>query len=360
MGGASLLVTARPEVTRAQVMRLGAGLVGYYGLVNWARDRTRLLQTAVILAIGGVGMALLAPFVVNWNRAKSMLIPASIYEPFPLLVSDPVHPNIMATLMLLLFPLPLAAFLSPGRAGAGRKDVGQRIALGAAFLLMGIILLLTKSRGGYIAAAVGGLVVVWLSARRRPSFVLALVLTVAVIGVGAWLLFGTEGEAAPELVEGATDPNSWAFRQQVWRAALWMLADFPFTGVGMGLFNDVASLLYAHYAPQNPGTHNVYFQVGVDLGIPGLVAYLAILMATLWMAGVSLRAFTRTGDGALRVVAVGTLAGMVALVVHGLVDITVWGTRAAFFPWTVIGLAAALHRVAEGQTSQGMVDKSRV
>jgi putative inorganic carbon (HCO3(-)) transporter len=214
---------------------------------------------------------------------------------------------------------------------------------------MGVVLLLTKSRGGYIAAAVGGLAVVWLSARRRWSFVLALALTVAVVGVGAWFLFGTESQATPELVEGATDPSTWAFRQQVWRAAMWTLADFPFTGVGMGLFNDVASLLYAHYAPQNPGAHNLYLQVGVDLGFPGMIAYLAVLLLTLWMAGTSLKTFTRTRDSALRVVMVGALAGMVALMAHGLVDITVWGTRAAFFPWTVIGLVVGLWGIAGEQ-----------
>lgn len=349
MGGVSLAITALPQVTQVQVMRLGAGLAGFYGLVNWARDRTRLLQTATVLAIGGVGLALLAPFVVNWNRSKSVLIPASIYEAFPLLVSDSVHPNIMATLLLLLFPLPLASFLSPGRTGSGSKEMGKRIVLGVAVLLMGIVLLLTKSRGGYIAAAAGGLVVVWLSARKRWAFAMALVLTVAIVGAGVWFLVGTGKEATPELVEGVTDPNSWAFRQQVWRAATWMLADFPFTGVGMGLFNDVASLLYAFYAPQNPGAHNLYLQVGVDLGLPGMIAFLAVLMSMLWMAGTAVKTFTQAEDNALRAVAVGALAGIVALMIHGLVDLTMWGTRAAFVPWVVMGLVMALQGVAEEQ-----------
>ena len=82
------------------------------------------------------------------------------------------------------------------------------------------------------------------------------------------------------------------------------------------------------------------------MGIPGLIAYLAVLMSTLWMAGSSLKTFTRTGDSALRVVAVGSLAGMVASAVHGLVDLTAWGTRAAFFSWMVMGLVVALYGIA--------------
>ncbi|MEE8390592.1 MAG: O-antigen ligase family protein, partial [Anaerolineae bacterium] len=248
--------------------------------------------------------------------------------------------------MVLLFPLPLAWLLSPGDPGSALRKISDRVLSVAVCLLMGLILLLTKSRGGYIAAAVGGLMVMWLSVRRRWASVLILVLSLVVIGMGVWLLFGTKSQT-PDLVEGATDPSTWVFRQQVWRTVLWMMADFPFTGVGMGSFNDVASLLYALYVPQNPGAHNLYFQVGVDLGIPGMIAYIAVLMLTLWMAGSAMREFTQRGDGTLRVVAVGAMSGMVALMVHGGADHTVWNTRAAFIPWVVMGLVVGLHGLEE-------------
>ncbi len=346
MGGVSLAITALPQVTQVQVMRLWAGLAGFYGLVNWARDRERLLQAAALLVLGGAGLALLAPVVVDWSRNQTMLIPNSFYKVFPLLLSDSVHPNIMAALMVLLFPLPLACFTSPAS-----KKIGTRLLLGAACLLMGVTLILTKSRGGYIAAASGGLIVVWLCVQKRWAFALTLVLALAVLVVGAWLLFGVESQTS-ELVEGAADPDTWAFRQQVWRAALWMLGDFSFTGVGMGLFNDVATLLYAFQETECLGTHNLYLQVGVDLGIPGLLAYLAALMLTLWMAGTAAKTFARTGDSVLRAIAVGALAGMAALMLHGLVDITVWGTRAAFLPWLMIGLIASLFRVATREVKE--------
>ena len=355
MGGVSLLVTALPLVTQIQVMRLGAGLAGFYGLVNWARNRTRLLIVADGLLIGGVGLALLAPVAVDWNRTKSVLIPASFYQSFPLLISDSVHPNIMAALMVQLLPLPLAWLSSLGGSRPVWQRTGRQLVLALACLLTGLTLVLTKSRGGYIAGAVGTLVVMWLTVRKRWTVILAIMLTLAVIGAGAWLLASideTESQT-PELVEGTLDPSTWAFRQGVWRAAVWMLADFPFTGVGMGLFNDVGSLLYALYSPNNPGAHNLYFQVGVDLGIPGLIAYLAVLMSTLWMGGAAVRRFRRKRESTLSAVAVGALAGMVALMAHGLVDIGVWGTRAAFFPWLMIGLIVALYRLAEQEERQG-------
>jgi len=147
-------------------------------------------------------------------------------------------------------------------------------------------------------------------------------------------------------VEQAADPSTWAFRQRVWQAALWILGDFPFTGVGMGLFNDVASLLYAYHETECLGAHNLYLQVAVDLGIPGLIAYLAALMLTLWMARAAAKTFARQKDHTMRTIAVGALGGMAASMFHGLVDATAWGTRAAFLPWLMIGLIASLFRAA--------------
>ena len=57
-------------------------------------------------------------------------------------------------------------------------------------------------------------------------------------------------------------------------------------------------------------------------------------------------ALQRNRSAWLGTIAVGCLSGMMALLVHGLIDNTMWNTRAAFLPWLVIGTLAALHRYA--------------
>ena len=355
MGGVSLWATAFPEITWAQVARLWSGLVGCYTVIWWANGctvsrtefcRTRLTLAACGLVAAGVGMALLSFVTVRWTQTKLFLIPESFYTLFPPLVSDTVHPNVMASAMVLLLPLPLALLAS----SLARTDSPARlrwlwrVMLAIAILLMGGVLLLTKSRGGYLAAAIGTLAFLWLSGYRKLA--LALLAVCAIVGV--WIVgFSGGGETASELVDRSTDPSTMAFRLTVWRVALWMLADFPFTGVGMGTFNDVAALLYPFNETQNPGTHNVYLQTGVDLGLPGLIAYLALLGLVVWMAWQAARYFKETEQPVLRGVAIGSLSGMIALLAHGLVDNTVWDTRAVFLPWLVIGLLAALHRCAQ-------------
>ena len=350
MGGVSLWATAFPEITWAQVARLWSGLIGGYAVLWWADGRAKLTWLAYGLIAAGVGMAMLSFVTVRWSQTKLFLIPESLYALFPLLVSDAIHPNIMASVMVLLLPLPLALLILPlaesGR--PARYRLLLRVAVAVATLLTGGVLLLTKSRGGYVAAAAGVLALLWLLGRRK----LALVLLVVCVIIGVWLVvYGGEAETTLDLVEQSADPATLAFRVSVWRVALWMLADFPFTGVGMGTFNDVGALLYPFYETQNPGTHNVYLQAGVDLGMPGLIAYLALLGLVVWMAWRAVRRFKETGQSVLCAIAIGGLSGMLALLVHGLVDNTMWNTRAAFLPWLVMGLLAALHRYTHPQTT---------
>ena len=114
---------------------------------------------------------------------------------------------------------------------------------------------------------------------RRIVLLLGLASIVLVTFVG-W------SRVADLLVSDATEAvvgnlGSLGFRQEVWRAALWGIADFPFTGMGLGTFREIARVLY----PLNVSptydiahAHNHFLQTGLDLGLLGLVAYVALWM----------------------------------------------------------------------------------
>lgn len=348
MSGLSLWITAFPEITSVQVFRLWSGIAGLYGVAYWAWDRPRFDWLAVGAVSAGVVFALAAFFVVRWPQTKFFLIPSALYARFPLLVADAVHPNIMASLMVLCLPIPLAFLLVPVPKIARWTGwhLVRTLILAGGCGLMAVVLLLTKSRGGYIAGVVGGIAALWFAGRRRLAG--GLLVGGLVAGLGLLIALGSSN-ALPDFVGKTTDPSTLAFRFSVWRVALWMVADFPFTGVGMGAFNAVAPLLYPFNETKNPGTHNVYLQTGVDLGIPGMIAYFSVQGLSMWMALRTLRLFTQVEVSTLRALTIGTGAGLFALMVHGLVDNTVWNTRAAFFPWLIIGIIVALHRFVQSE-----------
>jgi putative inorganic carbon (HCO3(-)) transporter len=327
MGGVSYLVSADRHLTLPQLVWLGGGLAAMYGLF-WGANGRRGRQTAVILIVGvGLFLAAVSPFIVNWNAIQAKLFPNAVYQLFPLIVTNAVHPNIMASALGLLLPLPLA--LAVGGQWGTRA---VRLGLGAIWLIMVLALVLTQSRGGYLATAVAICLVLWLSRHWRLA---SGVTTAVVLAAAIFLTLDS-----PNLSD-ATNPANWFFRLELWHIALQMQADFPFTGVGMGSFNAVAERLYPLYSPNNPGAHNLYLQVGLDLGLPGLIAFLAILLIALTAVWRAYHHF-REREPFWAATAVGLFAALVGFALHGLVDGTVWGTRGAILPWLLIGLALAL------------------
>ncbi len=333
--GVTALVTADPHKTLPQFTRFMVGLLFFYLLVASVRQRSRLNGLALGLIALGALFALIAPVAVAWNETKGVPIPDAIYQLFPLLSPDTIHPNIMAALMILLLPLPLAYFLS---AFPHRPTWSLWLAISG---WMGIVLLLTKSRGGYLAAVLAVILLLWLLRRRWLAVGLAGVTAVAAL----WLFVPMT--AAPPATADLTNPSTFAFRLDVWRVALWMISDFPFTGAGLGAFNDVGMRLYPFAENNNPGAHNIFLQVGVDLGIPGLIVYLAWLLLALTLASAALRRATAQADNDLQAMMAGALAGLVGYSLHGLVDNGLWSTQVAFVPWLLIALIVQGHQLVK-------------
>lgn len=86
----------------------------------------------------------------------------------------------------------------------------------------------------------------------------------------------------------------------------------------------------------------------MDLGLPGLVCYLALLGLFGWMAWV----IYHKGEGLLRAVAAGSLSGMLAHQVYGLTDAITLGAKPGVFLWMVMGLICGAY-VADLWSARG-------
>jgi putative inorganic carbon (HCO3(-)) transporter len=347
--------TTDRQATFAHVSRLLAGLALTYGLANWARRGTNIALLALALSGLGLGMALFGLISVDWRAGGPIpLVPRQIYARLPTLVQDTVHHNVMAGALLMLLPFPLSMLLTgrhvlPSvaptvpRSAATLLDAHwlRTASYAAATLSMSGVLILTQSRGGWVA---GGVAVFVVLVRHRRPFLWLIPVTLVALGGLTW-----RGEP-PNLLSAVNTGGAlsgWEGRVELWSRALCMIQDFPFTGIGAGTFNAVADSLYPLFLAgpdvKIPHAHNLLLQVGVDLGIPGLVAFLSIALLAVWSAADSARFYRRAGQEALAALAWAGLASLVGMLVHGLVDATTWvGGRACFAPWAVIGTVVAL------------------
>ena len=136
-----------------------------------------------------------------------------------------------------------------------------------------------------------------------------------------------------------------ALRVAIWTRALAVLQDFPLTGIGLGAFRVVVPVLYPSVwlEPDRPPphAHNLFLQIGVDLGLPGLILVVALLVLVVWAGLTGWERWRVVGRRDLALISLAGTGSLAALVAHGLVDAVTWGTRPAFLAWAVSGIVLA-------------------
>jgi len=340
------------------------GVAVYYAMVNTARSAKELQQVMLLLVLAGGAIAALGLLGTDWIGKFPVL--DAIYERLPRMITrlpkihseGAIHPNELGGTMALF--VPFLASLILGFANAEfRHDFGSRGRLLLqnlvliTLLLTGFTLLLTQSRSAWIGVALALLVIgaawyPWLRSVLLASVVLAFALTLYVGAdrVGQMLFDVGAGTARVGTLDLAG-------RVEVWQRAMYMLQDFPYTGIGLNTFSVVANILYPFFliGPDTkvPHAHNLLLQTGVDLGILGLVAYVGLITAFL---AVTWRTVRHTPMPYTRAACFGLIGSMVAFHVYGLTDAITLGAKPGLVLWVMLGLAVALRHSVTGSVGE--------
>jgi O-antigen ligase len=232
---------------------------------------------------------------------------------------------------------------------------------------MSALMVLAQSRGGLLGLALG-LVTLVLLTQRWGWYGLA-----GLVAGGVLFIFNLP----PTLLEFISDaPGTEAvggfqtvreFRLLVWATANGALADFFFTGMGLGTFRVLARFLYPLPLPTIPldydiaHAHNFFLQTGVDFGVPGLAAILLVYGAAvvqlvrLAHLPVQQPIWPQLPFLTPRILANGWMGCMVGQTVYSLLDAVAMGSKPNFIWWWWMALifAAAnylLRRAATPET----------
>ncbi len=328
----SLLASANQALSWEAAGYLIFGVALYFSLLNWPPAQRRPQVIAWLLLMLGIALALATPLLSELAIGKLFRIQPldQLFQQVASQVPGNVNANRVAGTLVLIAPLAVALFLrwdwSPQR--------WRPVLCGLAALLMLGVLVLTQSRNAYLAIAVAVAVILLL---RWPKLLIVLPVVLLIGALVVWRV-GLPATLDAFLAGGAL--SGLDVRLELWSRAWSALNDFAFTGIGIGTFEKVIPVMYPLFSigpdVQITHAHNLFLQVGLDLGVPGLIAYLALLLNTLIMLAKVLQQRARALDWAL---AAGALGGVVAMLVHGLFDAPVWGVKPAFIPWLLIALA---------------------
>ncbi len=317
-----------------------------------------------LLLLAGWGVMTLGALSVKWS-AKFPLLAAVVSRLPERLVQLPglagaLNANQLAG--VLSWVAPLALVLAGWGVWTWRRRAGQpvwlfwgvRLALVATAAASNLLLLFTQSRSGLSGLIFAGMFVVAVMLWRwgkRPFFI-----TTALAILAAFTLFYAIG---PEKIQSALSEQahldissdgigSLESRIEIWSRAIYGIQDFPFTGMGMNTFRRVVHILYPLFliAPtvDIAHAHNQWLQTALDLGIPGLIAYLSVWLLTAVMLWQTWR---QAKDPWLKVLALAIAASLAAYFVYAMTDTIALGGRPGFIFWLLIGLANSLWQVTK-------------
>jgi O-antigen ligase len=203
----------------------------------------------------------------------------------------------------------------------------QRLGEWRRWLLLGPLLLcfrgimVTFSRGAYLAFALGSLALAFLRSKVLFFFAcgaLAFTLTNPWIlpeGIRYRLMESTFKNRNVELLDAYSGPGleqrmdtSAAVRFVIWDGAKRMIAEYPIFGIGLNNFQNVI-LRYVDL-DRAYDAHNAYLLAASEQGLPMLVFFILLLLMVGWTA---YRVYVRTDDAFIKATALAVFAGVAGL-----------------------------------------------
>ncbi len=247
------------------------------------------------------------------------------------------------------------AFFAPFVAGIAFYDWRTRgasirpIISTIAFVLLALALFLGQSRLAIFGVLLALVALVWLLIPVGRWRYAALALLIA---FGAFQIYLITDPGAPASADGSTevlnarDANSMDVRFEIWNSALSIIRDYPLSGVGLNMFR--ANIVRDQYPAPGyaigvlPHAHDELLQVGSDVGIPGMILYLAwhvvlvIMLLRIW----------RSGDSFIRAAGIAAGAGLAAHAFFGLGDAITLFDRFIFAYWLLVGIVGGCYLLA--------------
>ena len=320
-----LLFTMLASVLRAlsitmalkELIKWGSMLATYMFVVNQVERQHLGWLTAIILVAGSVQALLGIYQFLTGQGPEGFLVLGRFMRAYGTFE----QPNPYAGYLGLIIPLAVCLTFEI-------RSSLSRLAATIALLLMAVALAMSWSRGAWLGS-IAAMVIMGVTYSRRIALLTgSLVGGISLILRIPHLIPSILSQRLEGLVTYLTLPNvttaevsstNYALVERLahWQAAIRMWTNHFWSGIGIGNY----AIAYPAYALSRwtdslGHAHNVYLNVGAEMGLVGLICYLILWISALCQAYQA----TQASSGLPRAVALGTLGALTHLSVHNIFD----------------------------------------
>jgi O-antigen ligase len=342
---ADIPYVARQEVDRVLLYAL---LFAIITSNLYDQDSTEIIAFALTAVAALASSYALAQFFHRSNQVWNLT------SPYPARASGTyINPDHFAGFLEMVLPLPLAFLM------AGRVGIVTRVVLAYAALTIMGGLAVTFSRGGWIAATAGLLVLLGFLVCHKNHRIRALLILLLLLGGGSLFTIHVLSDSIgfmrrivkPDDIGPSVVDTS--CRLEMWTSAIEMCRDHPMLGVGPGEFDSNFRQYRVQGFQERPEhAHDDYLELLADWGLVGGAIVLAGM--TLFAVGLGRswphvrREENAFGSGMSSRYAffLGAVSGLCALMVHAFVDFNLHVAANALTAVTILALVVSNIRFA--------------
>lgn len=325
-------------VGMSKIAGLAYGIVLFYVLIGALRKLIRVKIAMVIF----IAMGMVVSLIGTLSRLDGLSIPQidsnELVKSIPKVIikfdraETGINPNPLGGTLLLFIPSGIMAFaslLKKKNATAKKKSlymaiVGMTIILGLEIFAI----IYSRSSGAWLAF---GFILLMMGKKRR--------LIKACLGIGVIFTFFFIMKS-PDLNNNTIIKNtrealnvSVSSRFPLWKGGLEAARAHPVFGLGM-------DRLRATPPFEGISAHNQFIHLAAEMGIPALIAYLAILIGAGWMTLEVVR--SRMSERMILIMH-GLAWGQIGFVIFGIADTIPLGAKPGLFFWISLGLMTSIY-----------------
>jgi O-antigen ligase len=315
-----------------------------------ARAITAVVASIALVAAFGIAQVVLAPSILGFERV------ASRSEDIGRITSFVGNPNLMAPILGLAIPFPLFALLRLERRG-------YRVAALLIFLMLVVALILTVSRGTWLAALIGVGIGTGLLEWRAlvAAALLAIVAATLVVWMPKHIAWtgpapipagqspngpASEDPAPPRPPDPFRGMTSEEVRLYFLRTGIAVVMDHPILGVGPGRYGGAAATIVPSPVYDEYGitlgrlrtVHNFWLHLAGEVGVIGVSVFLTIVVSLF----VRLCRMARRVEGTDWIVVAGVATAVATIGTNNATEMVFEGNIPAIILWLVFATGATM------------------
>jgi len=251
-----------------------------------------------------------------------------------------LHKNMTGGVLIILLPLGLS-----GIVWAWSRHHWFISVVAVVALLLGLFgLIMTVSRGAWLGLGLAIGYTIYFTWRLGPGsrsplrWLVDLLMAAFTIAFPVGIFFSLkvpEFEVGPNIILDDLSTG----RTKLWQDSLPLIQDYLFTGSGLGSTAMVySSYVFLLHVPFLSHAHNLYLQIAIEQGLPGLIALAVMIIFTI----LGLINVYQQGNSLIRIYCVATFAMLIAMLGHGMVEAEIYVYFLLPIIFLPFGLALAL------------------